>query len=131
MADTFTPQAQSVLNTAMADNTTGLITEAVLRNFNASVHNIVPVTVSAAGTTQGGATALTSQSNIITVCAAGAGVVATLPYHKVYNRGANALLFYPISGANFESLSANAPVSIPVGSTVELFMTTSTQGYVG
>lgn len=99
--------------------------------FTASVLSIVPAVVSAAGTTQGTATPLTSQSVIVTVSGSGAGVVATLPYHKVFNRGANALLLYPASGAQFEALGANAPVSVAVGGTVEMYMTSATQGYVG
>lgn len=126
-----TARTQAALIAASADNTSGNYTNQNQRDFIISVHNIVPGVVSAAGTTQGTAAVMTVQSIIVTVCASGAGVVATQPYHKVYNRAANPCLFYPISGANFEALSANAPVSIPVGSTVELFMTTATQGYVG
>ena len=128
------PDPQQTLPAMLALLPSGVpnaVSAAVMRQFGVSAFNIVPTVVSAAGTTQGTATGLTTHSNVVTVCAAGAGVVATLPFHKVYNRSANALLLYPVSGANFEALAANLPVSVPVGSTVEMFMTTSTQGYVG
>lgn len=109
----------------------GSISAQDMRDFVVSMHNIVPTIVSAAGTTQGTAVVLTAQSNIVTVCAAGAGVVATAGYTKVYSRGANPVLVYPISGAQFESLAVNAPVSVPVGDDVECYMTSAVQGYVG
>jgi hypothetical protein len=87
--------------------------------------------VNAGGTTQGTATALTVQRNVITVCAAGAGVIVTLVYHKIFNRSANPLLVYPPVSAQFEGLAVNAPVSLPVNDTFEITMTSSTQGYVG
>lgn len=126
-----TPRSQAALITASADNTTGDYTNQNQRDLIVSVLNIVPSVVSAAGTTQGTATVLTAQSNYVTVCAAGAGVVATSGYTKVYNRGANPVLVYPISSAKWEGLAVNAPVSIPVGSQAEFNMTSTTQGYVG
>jgi hypothetical protein len=126
-----TPRTQAALITASADNTTGNYNNQNQRDFIVSVLNVVPAVVSAAGTTQANATVLTAQSNIVTVCAAGAGVVATAGYTKVYNRAANAVLVYPISSAQFEGLGTIAPVSIPVGGQAEFFMTSSTQGYVG
>ncbi len=126
-----TVRNQATLLTASADNATNNYTNQNQRDFIVSVFNIVPAVVSAAGTTQGTATPLTAQNNVITICTAGAGVVATLPFHKIYSRGANPVLFYPISGAQFEGLAVNAPVSIPVGTTVEMAMTSTTQGYVG
>lgn len=114
-----------------------LLTDAVnqfagnyVKDFIVSTHNILPTVVSAAGTTQNTAIPLTSQSAIVTVCAPGAGVIATLPYHTVYNRSANPVLFYPASGAQFEALGVNAPVSVGVGDTAELFTTSSAQGYI-
>lgn len=129
MADT--PRTVPTLITAAADNTAGVYNNQNLRDFIVSSANTVGVAVSAAGTNQGTATPLTSHMMVVTVCAAGAGVIATLPYHKIYSRGANPVLFYPVSGNNFEGQGANIAVSVPVGGTVELVMTSATQGYVG
>ena len=74
---------------------------------------------------------LTAQINIVTVCAAGAGVKATAGYTKIYNRGANPVLVYPISSAQFEDYGTNNPVSIPGGGQAEIWMSSATQGYVG
>lgn len=126
-----TVRTQAALLTASADNVTGNYTNQNQRDFIVSVFNILPTVVSAAGTTQGSATPLTSQNNVVTVCASGAGIIATLPFHKIYSRGLNPVLLYPISGAQFEGLAVNAAVSIPVGTAVEMTMTTATQGYVG
>ncbi len=51
------------------------ISAQLLRYLAVSTFNVVPTVVSAAGTNQAGATALTTHSNVVTVCAAGAGVV--------------------------------------------------------
>jgi hypothetical protein len=115
---------------AMANNTTGAITEQVLRNAFVSVLNIVPVAISAAGTTAATATVATTHVHVVTTCASGAGVMANASYTQFLNRAANACLVYPITGAAWEGLSANAPVSIPVGGSAEFFMTSPTQGYV-
>lgn len=129
MADT--PRTVPTLITAAADETAGTYNNQDLRDLIVSSRNIVGAAVSAAGTTQGTATPLTTHTVVVTVCALNAGVIATLPYHKIYSRGANPVLFYPVSGNNFEGQGANIAVSVPVGGTVELVMTSATQGYVG
>ena len=129
MADTLLP-----LSGVLAQFIPGVpdgCTAQELRNHVVSVRNITGGAISAAGTTQGTATPLLTHTVVVTVCAAGAGVIATLPFHKIYSRGANPVLLYPISGNNFEGLAANAAVSIPVSGTVEMIMTSGTQGWVG
>lgn len=89
--------------------------------------------VSAAGTTQGTGTALTSDYNIVTTVAASAGVVlptATIGRRIiVVNKGLNALSVYPASGATIDALSANAAISIPVAGWMEFNASTTTQWY--
>lgn len=78
-------------------------------------------TLTAAGTTQATALALTTQENIVTTVAVGSGVIlpslAVGTETVVRNRGANALLIYPPTGAAIEAAAANASVSLAVGST--------------
>jgi hypothetical protein len=85
--------------------------------------SLAPLTVSdavsAAGTDLAGATALTTDANTVTTCAAGAGVkfraAASDPIGSqrfVFNDTANTLLQYPDSGSQIASLGANNPDSI-------------------
>jgi hypothetical protein len=90
-----------------------------------------PAAITAAGSDQAGATPLSANNAVITSGAAGTGVIATQAYHKIYNRSGNPILFYPASGVQFEGLAANAPMTINNNDTVEMFLITSTQGYVG
>ena len=87
--------------------TTPTLNSAVVNNNNA---------VSAAGTTQGTATALTVDYNVITTAAASSGVVlptATAGRRIVIvNKGANTLSIYPATGGTIDALSANAAIQI-------------------
>jgi hypothetical protein len=80
------------------------------------------VAISAAGTTQGGATALTNDYNVITTCAAGAGVVLQTPAANkvvtVLNKGAAACFVYPPSSTAIDVLANNIPIQLPPGSAV-------------
>jgi hypothetical protein len=105
-----------------------IVTMAAMAGYGATVS-----TVSAAGTSQGTATLLTTYNNIATTVASGTGVQidsTQLVIHRVVNRGANPLLVYPPSGVQFETQSANAPITLPVGSTVEMVITSLTQAYI-
>ena len=71
--------------------------------------------ISAAGTTQGTATALSAARNFLSTVASGAGVVLSASAtggvsQLVYNGGANAVKVYPPSGAKINQLAANAAV---------------------
>jgi hypothetical protein len=124
------PESTAQIQTDLRDGQApGSITPQVMRNFAVSVFDPFPAVVSAAGTTQGTATVLTSQFNIITTCASGAGVMATSYYTKVWNATSNACLVYPISGAQFNSNGPNSPISVPAGGAAEFIMSTTTQGY--
>jgi hypothetical protein len=88
----------------------------------------VSTAISAAGSTQGTATALTKQINVVSTVGAGQGVV--LPSFAgsmfiVQNLGANALNVYPPSGAAIDSLSTNAAFSLPVGAKIMFFQISS------
>ena len=74
--------------------------------------------ISAAGATQGTATALLSDVNNVTTVAAGSGVILTTTavgsYITVLNSGANALLVYPPVGGTIDGQATNTPISVPV-----------------
>jgi hypothetical protein len=86
--------------------------------------------VSAAGTVQGDATALSSTWNVVTTVASGAGVI--LPSSGqvwVRNSGANALKVYPPSGGAINALSTNAAATVAVGAAVLFDTSNGTQWY--
>jgi hypothetical protein len=90
--------------------------------------------VSAAGTTQGTATALTASYNVVTTAAANSGVIlpaATTAGWSVtvVNRGANAVNVYPASGAAIDGAAANVAISLPVGDTITLQNSSATQWF--
>lgn len=72
--------------------------------------------LTATGSTQGTALALTSSVSIFGTVAASTGAI--LPTSRVdrfiYNGGANALTVYPPVGWNFCGLTANTGISVPV-----------------
>lgn len=89
--------------------------------------------VSAAGTVQANSTALTSQINVVSTVASGAGVqlpntVAGVRI-TIMNTSANALLVYPPSGETINSLALNAAYSQPAGARLDYVSTSSTQWY--
>jgi hypothetical protein len=91
------------------------------------------VAISAAGTTQGTATALTTDLNTITTCAASAGVVlptaAADKWTVVVNKGANALTVYPATGAAIDALGTNVGLSLAVGGWILFIGNSATQWY--
>ena len=96
----------------------------------AVVGGAINSTVSAAGTTQGTATAITADVVIVSTVASGAGVVVPLVGHGsmlVYNAGANPLKVYPGSGAAINQLSANTAMNLPINTSVLLTWASVTQ----
>lgn len=85
----------------------------------ASINLSTTTNISAAGTTQGTATALTSDNNIVTTVSSGTGVVLPTPVSGriiyVKNSGANSLNVYPASGHSINALSANTPYVLTAG----------------
>lgn len=92
--------------------------------------------ISAAGTTQATATALTTDINTISTCAAGAGVI--LPVGElsksvtVVNNGANNLAVYPPVGGALGLLATNIASFVSPGQSMTYtYSTTLNAGYVG
>jgi len=79
------------------------------------------VAVSAAGTTQGTATLLTTDFNKVTTAALNSGVILPATnlnqgdQYIVANHGANALAVYPPTGHSLGTLAANAAATVAVG----------------
>jgi len=104
--------------------TTPALNGAVVDNNNA---------VSAAGSTQAGATALTVDYNVVTTVAASTGVrlpTATAGRRIVIvNKGANTLSIYPATGGTIDALSANAAIQVAANGSIEIMASSSTQWY--
>lgn len=87
--------------------------------------------LTAVGTNQATALALTNDINFVTTVAVGTGVVvqgATAGKTVIImNRGANPLAVYPSPTHFFDAFGANTPVSIPVGGLLEIFGTSAAQ----
>jgi hypothetical protein len=88
--------------------------------------------ISAAGSTQGGATALTKEINIVSTVSSGQGVALPAAVAgmivTVTNTTGTALLVYPASGAAINSLSTNAAFSQGT-TTIQFIAPTTTQWY--
>jgi hypothetical protein len=93
----------------------------------------VATAISAAGTAQGNATAITKDFNVVSTVASGAGVrlpTAIAGYRiTVINTSANALLVYPATSGIINSAAANASYSQPAGARLDYISTTTTQWY--
>lgn len=103
--------------TPPATGTTKQMTVAQLRDWIRTA----TTGISAAGSTQGTATALTNESNNVTIVGSGQGVI--LPAYvaagktiTVKNSGANALLVYPPNSTQINALGNNTGYILPVGS---------------
>lgn len=84
--------------------------------------------VSAAGTSQGTATLLTTANNVVTTVGAGSGVrlpvtptVSKNDRLHVANHGANTLAVYPPVGGKFGTASTNVPAMIAPGKCADFF----------
>ena len=90
--------------------------------------------LTAAGTTQGTALAITSQTNEFTTVAASSGGILPSPeqgeFIFVQNSGANALNIYPASGHSINALAANTAFSLAVGKNAIFWAATATKWYV-
>lgn len=97
---------------------TGLYAPQVTTQLNNSV--------TAAGTTQGTATAITADVIYISTAAANSGVVLPNPPATgsrkiiVINKGASACNVYPASGHSLDALATNTAISLPVNGVLEL-----------
>ena len=78
-------------------------------------------TVTATGSTQGSATAMTSNVTLITAQSGGNGVMlsASSPWQDIRNRSGAFVLIYPPSGEQIEgTVGVNLPVTLATGSNV-------------
>jgi hypothetical protein len=89
--------------------------------------------VSAAGSTQADATALTVDYNVATTVASSTGVklpTATAGRRIIIvNKGANTLSIYPATGGTIDALSANAAIQVAANGSIELMASSVTQWY--
>ncbi len=89
--------------------------------------------ISAAGSTQGTATAISKEINVVSTVASGAGVVLPTAVAgmaiTITNTSANSLLVYPATSGIINSLSANAGYTQPAGATLQFVAPTTTQWY--
>lgn len=103
---------------------TPTLNSAVVNNNNA---------VSAAGSDQAGATALTVDYNVATTVASSTGVklpTATAGRRIIIvNKGANTLSIYPATGGTIDALSANAAIQVAANGSIELMASSVTQWY--
>ena len=104
-------------------------------NIIASSYHIrsVGTGIAAAGTTQGTATALTKEINIVSTVSAGNGVVLPTAVAgmvlTITNSSATALLVYPATSGQINALGANTGLSQPASATLQFIAPTSTQWY--
>ena len=103
--------------------------------LNGLVIDSISAAVSAAGTTQAGATGLVSNINnvtVVTAAAAGVRLPTAVAGMRILIRNsdsADTLSIYPATGGTINALAANAAFTLAAGSTTELMATTSTQWY--
>lgn len=86
-------------------------------------------TISAAGTSQATATALTAQLNVVTSVTSGQGVVLPAFDCDILNRGTVDLLVYPPSGAQIEAFGTDAAVDLAADTGSARFMRISSTLY--
>jgi len=104
-------------------------------NIIATTYDITGVTtaISAAGTAQGNATALTKAFNVVSTVASGAGVVLPTAVAgmrvTIVNTSANTVIVYPASGGAINSLATNAGFSLPTVGRLDYIATSDTQWY--
>jgi hypothetical protein len=114
-------------------NVSGNITSPNLIANTGFVIRSVNGAVSAAGTVQANATAITREINVVSTAAVGSGVrlpaaVAGMVV-MITNTSANTLNVYPATGGSINSLSANSAYAHSAGATLQFIAPTTTQWY--
>lgn len=137
----FTVDAKGRLTAARAisaaDITTALGSAALTLSGNlimgagTYLQDTVTRSIAAAGSTQGAATALTSEINEVTTGSGGVVLPTAVAGMRVrvLNRLGTALNVYPASGAAIDALSTNVAYSLPTLKTQTLIAVASTQWY--
>jgi hypothetical protein len=134
-AGTVTTAAQP--NITSVGTLTGLTSSGNISGANiiATAYHIrsVGTGISAAGSTQGTATAITKEMNVVSTVSSGQGVVLPTAVAgmvvTITNTSANSLLVYPATGGAVNSLAANAGYTQQAGGTIQFIAPTSTQWY--
>jgi hypothetical protein len=89
--------------------------------------------ITAAGTTQGTATALTKELNIVSTVLTGNGVVLPTAVAgmilTITNTSANSVAVYPAVNGIINTLAANAAFTQPASATLQFIAPTTTQWY--
>ena len=104
-------------------------------NVIATAYHIrsVGVSISAAGTVQANATALTKEINVVSTVASGSGVVLPTAVAgmvlTITNTSANSLLVYPAVNGIINTQAANASYTQSSGATLQFIAPSSTQWY--
>lgn len=112
----------------IADSTTGDLYVALADVPTRVSGSSISAGLTATGTNQGTALALSAALNELTTVAAGTGAILTAgPQQTVYNGGTNQLSVYPPSGAKINQLAANAPILLPVSTAATFYKLSSTK----
>ena len=128
----FNWQSSTILNarTTLATLTAaGTFTAANIISTSHVVHSVA-TGISAAGSTQGTATALITDFNVVSTVISGANGVAlptALAGYRitVFNTSANALNVYPLGNGIINSAAANVAFSLPAGDRLDFLCTTT------
>ena len=135
-ASTVSTNAQpniTSVGTLTSLNSSGNITgPSVIANTGYFVPSVT-TNISAAGTVQSNATAITSQINVVSTVASGSGVVFPTPTAgiriTIINTSANALAVYPAVNGQINNLGANVAYSLAAGDRLDFQSVTTTQWY--
>ncbi len=123
--------ATAAANSVLATN--GSNVPSLVRTLPALLSVATAATVSAAGSTQGTATVLSSDVNIATTVGASQGVqlpVAVAGMRvTVINKGANTLSVYPATGASIDAIAVNTAQSLVANGMLEYTASSATQWY--
>lgn len=96
-----------------------------------AIQGQVNLTISAAGTTQGTATAIKTSNNIISTAAASSGVILPAAQQGdwliIYNAGANPVSVYPPTGSKINQIATNAAMTLGINTNCIFFFFSSTQ----
>jgi hypothetical protein len=123
--------ASAAANSVLATN--GSNVPSLVRTLPALLSVSTAATVSAAGSTQGTATVLGADVNIVTTVGASQGVqlpvaVAGMKV-TVINKGANILAVYPATGGAIDAIATNTAQNLAVNGMLEYTASSATQWY--
>jgi hypothetical protein len=113
-------------------SSSGNISGANIISSTFTIHGVT-TGISAAGTVQGNATALTKEINTVSTVLSGQGVIlpTAVAGMIVYitNSSANSLIVYPATNAAINALAANAGITMGTSATLQFIAPTTTLWY--